>query len=238
MPSKSKLKLLPIALLLTLILVSPAFAPAGGGGAHLWFYSQDPDTLPGPQPLPDPQTYDPNYVGANPDQWVSDSIVIPTGDWSEPFMIWLGLKQKNSTNTKLVVSINDAANNSIQSILINGTALTSWDTSGSHPILSPHGVFNAPDFYGYAEAPLGNLYSPPGSPYKVAIKVTIILNGPSALADAKIHFDAYGYTEEGALVTSPYSHDLTFITPEPATLLATLASVAGLGLYAYKRKKK
>jgi hypothetical protein len=29
-----------------------------------------------------------------------------------------------------------------------------------------------------------------------------------------------------------------FVVPEPATLFATLVSVAGLGAYAYKRRKK
>jgi hypothetical protein len=36
---------------------------------------------------------------------------------------------------------------------------------------------------------------------------------------------------------SPYSHDLNFAIPEPATILATTASIIALGLYAYKRKK-
>ena len=227
---------IPLTLLTLLFLVSPAFA--GGGGGHLWFYSQDPSTLPGPQPLPNPQNYDPNYVSTNSDPWLTQSVAVPSGNWGSPFMIWLGCAQKNSTNTKLVISINKAANTSIQSILVNGTAIGPWNTSGTPPAnLAPHGVFNSAEFFGYAEAPLMNLYSPPGTPYKTAINVTIILrNGATPSADAKVHFDAYGYTEEGNFIFSPYSHDLNFVIPEPATIFAVIASLVGLALFAYKRK--
>jgi len=155
-----------------------------------------------------------------------------------PFMMWLGCAQKNSTDTKLVVSINKAANTSIQSILINGTAIGPWNTSGTPPAhLAPHGVFNSAEFFGYAEAPLGNLYSPPGTPYKKAINVTIILrNGATPSATAKVHFDAYGYTEEGNFIFSPYSHDLNFVIPEPATVFTGIASLLGLAVFAYKRR--
>jgi len=215
--------------------VWPAFA---AGGGHLWFYSQDPSTLPGPQPLPDPSVYDPKYVSSSPDSWLTESIVVPSGDWSTPFFIWLGCAQFESLNTKLVVSINDAAHSVIDSIIINGTTIGPWDTSGTPPAsIAPHGVFNSAEFYGYANASLGNIYSPPDTPYVVAINVTIVLNGGTIPADAKIHFDAFGYTEEGNFMFSPYSHDLDFVVPEPATIAIAATSLIALALYGLHRTK-
>jgi hypothetical protein len=74
---KSKITVLALMLgrsilLCSFLFVLPAFA---NGGGHLWFYSQDPSTLPGPQPLPDPQLYDPNYVASSPDPWLADDMV-------------------------------------------------------------------------------------------------------------------------------------------------------------------
>jgi hypothetical protein len=227
------LKLILIAHLLVLssfLFVLPAIA---AGGGHLWFYSQDPSTLPGPQPLPDPQAYDPNYVSSSSDPWLMESIVIPSSDWSAPFFTWLGCAQFNSTNTQLVVSINQAAHSVIDSIMINGTTIEPWDTSGTPPAeLAPHGVFNSAEFYGYANASLGNIYEPPYTPYVVAINVTIVLKeGATVPSDAKIHFDAFGYTEEGSFMFSPYSHDLNFAVPEPATIALTAGSFLAFALY-------
>jgi hypothetical protein len=52
---------------------------------------------------------------------------------------------------------------------------------------------------------------------------------------AKTHFDAYGYKESGAVITSPNSHDLTFHVPKAATIRAATSLVA-FGIYAYKHK--
>jgi len=70
----------------------------------------------------------------------------------------------------------------------------------------------------------------------VEISVEITLKGGADISDAKIHFDAYGYTDSGSLMKSPYSHDLTFHVPEAATIIAATSLVA-FGIYAYKRKK-
>jgi hypothetical protein len=224
--------MLPLAIfLLALSLVSPVFAD---GGSHLWFYSQDPDTIPGPQPLPNPQDYDPNWIGSTGDPWVDESIVPPT-DPGTPYTIYLGCKKFESLGTTLVVSINDVAAAALGTIKINGNVIENWIVVGMPAELSPHGVFNSAEFYGYALVPLGDLYSPPDARYKVSIVVEIDLE--SHAGDAKIHFDAYGHTVGGSLMKNPYSHDLTFVVPEPATIFMTLTSVSALGIYAYKRRK-
>jgi hypothetical protein len=232
---------LVIAVLLLTMLASPVMA---NGGGHLWFYSEDPESivwtdankLPNPAPDSDDGYVDPNYVSSNSDPWLKESIVISSSDWETPFSIWLGCAKFESKNTMLVVSVNEAAFAAIDTIKINGLSLSSW-TKATPTQLAPHGVFMSDEFHGYAEVPLGDLYSPPATPYAVEITVEITLKAGADISGAKIHFDAYGYTETGAVITSPYSHDLTFHVPEAATIIAA-TSLVGFGIYAYKRKKQ
>jgi len=229
-------KSLAVLVLVLAISMTTTTTLADGGG-HLWFYSQDPDTLLAPQPLPNPQDYDPNYLGTDPDPWLAESIVVPSSEWETPFSIWLGCAQFESLDTKLVVSINDAAFGVIAKIEVYGVEITSWDTSGNPPgPLAPHGVFNSAEFYGCAEVLIEDLHSPPGSPYAVEIEVKITLSG-TVPEDAKIHFDAYGKTERGGWIFSPYSHDFTFVIPEIGTIFLAAASFSALALYALKRRK-
>jgi len=221
------------AILLTITSTTPVFATSGG---HLWFYSQDPSSLSGPQPLPNPQYYDPKYIEHSSDPWLEESVVVPSSDWETPFTIWLACAKFESLNTRLVISINTAAYNAIDSITVNGSEITGWE-SGKPDALAPHGIFNSAEFFGYNERLVGDFYSPPGSPYKKAIIIDIDLKEGADLTNAKIHFDAYGYTKEGNIIFSPYSHDLNFVIPEPATIFLTMASLTAFGIYAYKRKR-
>lgn len=237
--NKILLKATPLitAVLLLTLLAIPVRADGGG---HLWFYSVDPGTLNPPDPLPDPQIYDPNYVGVSSDTWTTESIV-PTGDWETPFSIWLGCAQFESLKTILVISINDAAFAAIDTIKVNGLTLGTWDTDPDDFPLPPHGVANSAEWYGYANftgLTPADLYSPPGTPYKTEITIDIDLKPDADVSEAKIHFDALGYTETGARIFSPFSHDLNFVVPEPATVLAAASSMLALGTYAYKRRKQ
>src|SRR4030066_2246462 len=123
--SVSKALLLLTSILLMTAFVAPVLAHAQ---AHLWFYSVDPDTIPAPapQPLPDPQLWDPNYVGIDPDPWTADSVNLPS-DFDTPFTFWLACKQKTSDDTKLVISINDAAFAAILSVTVNGIPIGVWN---------------------------------------------------------------------------------------------------------------
>jgi len=224
------------------------------GGGHLWFYSQNPDTLLGPQPLPNPRDYDPKYHGADPDPWLSESIVIPASEWMRGpqnlhFDIWLGCAQFESLETKLVVSINDAAHDVIEIIEVQAPGcqeipFEDWDTSGDPPgYLEPHGVFNSAEFWGCAEYDVhsdyfSDLYSPPNPNYKAVIEVILWLKSGVTIfpKDAKIHFDAYGHTEEGNCIFSTYSHDSTFVIPEIGPLFLMVAMFSALTLYALRRK--
>jgi len=233
-----------LALLVLVLAISMATTTTlADGGGHLWFYSKDPDDLPGPQPLPNPQDYDPNYLGTDPDPWLTESIVVPSSEWETPFSIWLGCAQFESLGTKLVVSINDDASDVIESIkvgVVSKDVEDDFDTSGVPPgPLAPHGVFNSAEFYGCAEYDVGDLYSPPGSPYKVGIVVDITLKAgvTEVPENAKIHFDAYGLTERERWIRNPYSHDFTFVIPEIGTIFLAAASFSALALYALKRRK-
>ena len=124
------------ALLLTLF-AAPVFAT----GAHLWFYSVDPATLPGYPPLPNPEDYDPNYIDTSADGWILESVVIQ-GDWETPFSIWLGNSDVSDTSydTTVVISINDAAAAAIASMTVEGNPVGAWNLVEANFPLPPHGV--------------------------------------------------------------------------------------------------
>jgi hypothetical protein len=238
MPNKTR-KIFPLitAVFLMTILAVPVFAT----GAHLWFYSVDPSTLPGGYPpLVDPDPNDPNYIIADPDPWLVDSVVVLSGDWDTPFSIWLGNadSQDDCYDTMLVISINDAAAPGISGIMVNGAPVGAWDTSEANFPLPPHGVANSAEWYGFVEVNVGDI---PSGGY---IEITIDIDLNTDLTGAKIHYDAYGWSDAGHTaedrpdITNPFSHDYTFVIPEAATVLAVSASMLALGAYAYKRKKQ
>lgn len=232
MQNRLLLRITPLitAVLILTLLATPVLA-ADPGQAHLWFYSQNPSTLSGPQPLPDPQDYDPNWINTDDDPWITESILVT----SQSFSLWLGCAKEESRDTKLVVTINEAAFDTIDTIKINGAAILGW-TSGMPSALANHGVFD--NAHGYAEIGIGDLFSPPGTPYVTEIKVEITFKADVDTSDAKVHFDAYGYMDDGKINRNPYSHDGTFVVPEAATLLMAGSSLVALGIYAYKRKKQ
>ena len=232
MSNKLLLKATPLitaALLLT-ILAAPVFAT----GAHLWFYSVEP-----PIPLPNPETWDPNYIGDDPiDSWITESVVIPQGDWDTPFSLWIGNAdpQDTSYDTTLVISVNDVAYAAIVDITVEGNSVLPWNTDEGDFPLPPHGVSNSAEWAGFAEALLGDI--PSGGKMEINIDITL----GTDLEGAKIHFDAYGWSTDEHTgkpdITSPFSHDATFVVPEAATIVAVASSLVALGTYAYKRKKQ
>lgn len=240
MSNKLLIKATPLitaALLLT-ILAAPVFAT----GAHLWFYSVDPSTLTGYPPLVNPQPDDPNWTGVTSDPWTTESVVVVSGDWDTPFSLWIGNAdpQDDCYDTTLVISVNDAAAAAISGINITTPsigAVPAWDTVVANFPLPPHGISNSAEFYGFAEVIVGDIVK--GSYMQITIDIT--LTG-APLDEAKIHFDAYGWSIEEHTgdydIFSPFSHDFTFVIPEAATIVAVASSLVALGIYAYKRKKQ
>jgi len=237
------------AVLLLTLLAAPVFAQEAG---KLWFYSVDPEAALGYPPLPNPQTWpDPNYyVGDGSDDWLDESVVAMEGDWDSPFDLWIGLHQGTmSYDTTLVISINNDAASVITSITVTPDgeapqviligAFSNVDPTGPTYPLAKHGVFGSAEWAGYAEVVVGDIAS------ETALKITIdIALGGAVPEGARIHFDAYGWSDEGEIgevkadITCPYSHDYTFVIPEVATILLAGASFAGFGLYAIRRKRK
>jgi len=222
------------AVLLLTLFAAPVFAT----GAHLWFYSVDPATINPPDPLPDPEDYDPSYVDSSANGWLIESTVIQ-GDWETPFSIWLGNADNSDTSfdTTLVISVNDVAANAIVGIAVEGNPVGAWDIVEANFPLPPHGVSNSAEWYGFVIYNLGDL----ASGGKIEINIDITLN-QSIPEGAKLHFDAFGLaTEEHGdkpNMTSPFSHDGTFVVPEATTILAITSSMLALGTYAYKRRKQ
>lgn len=232
MSNKLLIKIVPIltALLVLTMLTAPVFAK----GAHLWFYSVEPTI-----PLPNPDGWDPNYVDVTSDPWTTESIVVPQGDWDTPFSLWIGNADPHDKcyNPMLVISVNDAAAAAISEIKVSGDPVDPWNQNNGDFPLPPHGISNSAEWYGFAEVLVGDI---PSGDY-IEIRIDITLKPGADLSEAKIHFDAYGWSEDVYTgpydIFSPFSHDYTFIIPEPATIFLMAASLTALGIYAYKRKK-
>lgn len=235
------------AVLLLTMFATPVFAQSPG---KLWFFSVDPATLPGYPPLPNPEDFDPSYIDADTDDWIKESVVVEQGDWDTPFSVWLGLHGGSmSYDTILVISVNEAAKDAIASMTVTPGALAGigpWNTVAPIPPgvigypIAPHGVLNSVEWAGYVEVNVGDI----SSETAIEIIFDITLGADPDLTDAKIHFDAYGWTSEEhgdyttATITTPYSHDGTFIVPEAATIFVASSSLIALGTYAYKRRKQ
>jgi hypothetical protein len=164
-----------------------------------------------------------------------------SGDWDTPFSLWIGNAdpQDDCYDTTLVISVNDAAAAAIAGITVTpGGAVGAWDTVVANFPLPSHGISNSAEYHGFAEAIVGYIAS--GSYMQITIDIT--LNADPVLDEAKIHFDAYGWSERdhtgGYDIFSPFSHDSTFVIPEVATIFAAGSSLIALGTYAYKRRKR
>jgi len=239
MSNKILVKVAPI--LTVLLLLTMLAVPVYATGAHLWFYSVEPTI-----PLPDPETWDPNYSGPNADGWLNEGVVIQVGDWTS-LSAWIGNSDNHDTSydTTLVISVNEEAADGIDSMTVNGFAVPSWDTDDEHFPMPPHAPIGSEGWYGFAEVNVGNIA--PGAKLELTFATT--LNPGADMEDARIHLDAYGWNTgdhdpSGPFPTAwpfplfaPFSHDTTFIIPEPATIFLVAASLTALGIYTYKRKK-
>jgi hypothetical protein len=231
MPNNVSLKAIPLitAVLLLAILATPVFAT----GAHLWFYSIEP-----PIPLPDPETWDPNYSGTDPDGWLNEGLVIQVGDWTD-FSCWIGNADPHDDceDLRILISVNTEAAAGIASMKINGYDVTlPWDSDDGNFPMPPHSPIGDADWAGFAEVSVGSL----DSGNKMELTFTTTLNTGADMDDARIHLDAYCYDADGwpFPIFAPFSHDGTFVIPEAATIFAVTSSLLALGIYAYKRKKQ
>ena len=230
MPNNVSLRIIPLitAGLLLILLATPVFAT----GAHLWFYSVEP-----PIPLPNPETWDPNYSGTDPDGWLNEGVVIQVGDWTS-FSCWIGNAdpQDDCVDLRILISVNTEAYAGISSMTLNGNPVPSSDPDDSNFPMPPHSPIGDADWAGFAEVSVGFL----ASGDKIELTFTTILNPGADMDDARIHLDAYCYDADGwpFPIFAPFSHDGTFIIPEATTILAVTSSLLALGVYAYKRKKQ
>ena len=118
--SKQILLVIIVSLLMTVIPYvnttpdqDPCDTP-GQGNTKYWFYIEEPSYS-----FYDPEA-GPNYVGEISDAWVTESVVRSI-DWESfagtetnaEFSFWMVVTNSPSQNTKVVISINNAANEGI-----------------------------------------------------------------------------------------------------------------------------
>jgi len=149
------------------------------------------------------------------------------------------------TDVHIVVAISDeAAGGGLTSLKINETEIDGW-THGPctnwpmGPGESVGGPFMEPDYYGYNDTGyiVPELSLTSGTMRNPKILIVEVTFSDTATTDSKIALLAYGTDAIGQPAKTPYSGGTTFVVPELGTLLLTLAPVAALAMYAFKRKK-
>ena len=150
-------------------------------------------------------------------------------------------KDNTIYDVHLVVSLNDLAAGVVTGITFTpgGTvAIGALDAVEANFPCSPHGISNSLEWAGFFDVLLGGEDIDPEAALKVTIDIAL---GGAVPEGAKIHFDAHGYDTDGGSgdgdYKNPYSHDFTFVVPEPATIALMGSLFAAFGLFAYKRRK-
>lgn len=246
-------RLLTLAILsctLALLLVGRTFAPDEAQKAWLRMYVDDS-----------------TYVGVDPDPWMTESYVVYSGPTSS---LSINITVTNHKGTRDVHEIvlfmvtNDTG--AISDISVNGSLVTlSWtygpDSTGPSMYADPgastgtylgdmpaHGVYNDPAA-AWVEYRSGKDLAPKETPGSSMLFMITINFSSSDPGDVKLHFDAYGWIEEGSgkncviidddldAAFSPFSHDITILVPELALPFLVTTSL-GLGGYLFLRRKQ
>jgi len=153
------------------------------------------------------------YIEFSTDDWIKESWVVPVDPSSlEPIGFEIDVYNHYRpadpvSDVILVIAINEAGYEKIESVSIDGTTFTISDFTLGTPAfhsgdsMPTHGVY--PTWF--AEYTIGTI----GADATVSRAVTVTLKTGVTWDDVKVHFDAHGKDNNGDDVFSPFSHDLT-----------------------------
>lgn len=213
-----------------------------------------------------------NYVNAQAEDkgkpWVypastSQPVTAPSPHWFTPLstgtstvslILWNHSPNKDVNAPMFVIAIKSGLNDiTIDSLKINGITVPvhSFDDSPSNPAsFPPGGIFDCPwKEYTVSQNPLTHRadtdgWQGSGDTSGVSIEVTITVNSNPQNVD--LFFIAYGTTDEGGYVHTPYSHlTETFYRPPNevpevpfGTIIAGTSMIIAFGAYFALNKKK
>jgi len=180
------------------------------------------------------------YVKQNTgDPWIDKGWLLnQTGNsWSFTVKIYDTSKCIKSYDTQLIVALNDAAYNNLQSLAINGTSIPK--SAFQHGTPRPYGIgFWSDDVY---PTWFNDTYINVGEIQPKSYKILAVSVTFTDATDARIHFDAYGSVfpwapcNWGGVTWSPNSEDSTVIyqaAPLPLSVsISPTSKVIDLGQY-------
>jgi PKD repeat protein len=146
---------------------------------------------------------DGTYTGPNVDPWLDEGWLLNLTGFSQTFTVRINNTSaaKRSYDTHLVIALNDAGYNNLQSLTVNGTSVP-----------KPAFRFNKPQPYDLWDWPSGDVYPTwfedtyvnVGTIYRKGYTGVVVTVTFSSAVGIRMHFDAYGSTVSDTLCYSGY----------------------------------
>lgn len=216
------------------ILAPPSSPAALIVQSHLWL-AADPGAFTDYEGSPD-------YVGANPDPWLAESMVINSSSFN--LYVYNASHSITAYDTGLIVTVHAGETGSVT---IGGTTYSDFANSGvpadTNLLLlhyAPHGIW----------APAGDgVWTDVASELDIEPLSYVDFGEVSWTGFSMVHFDAFSSipvdqlsslldpNSNVTLLKNPYSHDLTAV-PEPGTMLLLGSGLIGMAAWGRKRFRK
>jgi hypothetical protein len=171
-------------------------------------------------------------IVANSNDWLKESWLTT----QNPFSFGILNSSKETISTYLTIAIPYNTANGGWSINVGGTTYDySSFTTGNHPILAGHGVYNDTNGVRWMDYQVGNI--------SAGATANIVFESSNAPNGMLFHFDAFGTGAEKSYF-APFSHDGnyqsdnlgTVVTPEPVSLLLFGLGGAAMALRRSRQK--
>ena len=173
---------------------------------------------------------DASYTSDSSDPWFTDSWISDATDFNLDVTSFT--KASSIYLANLVIAIPQNTEDTGWSFNLGNSTFNyaSFDQSGAHPYLPPHGVFSKDDGALWTEYSLG--------PIGAGDTISVPFSGTDLPHGMLVHFDAYGSSlngEQNGWYRNSCSHDVT-VTPEPIS--AALFLTGGLVLAARRMARR